>query len=233
MPDDPVVTFSGEDLVLDPLRPLSFGRGETCTLRLDPDDLGISRLAGELVGDDAGYWWLHNRSSSRALEVIDDLGFRVVLAPGRRVAMEGRSTVVVTGSVRRHALEVSVPAPTPAAAEPTDGAATDPSAVLGAETAVGTGVVVNDADRQALAALFEGYLREFPRHDPHPRTYADAAARLGWPRTTVVKRIEYLRTRLTDAGVPNLHGDNAMRALGEHVIATGLLSREDLASLPD
>ena len=55
-------------------------------------------------------------------------------------------------------------------------------------------------------ALFAGYLEPFPRYDPHPKSYADAAARLDWPRTTLVKRVEYLRTRLTNAGVPNLLG---------------------------
>lgn len=230
MTDPPVVTFSGDTYRLDSLRPLNFGRGETCMLRLDPDDLGISRLAGEFIGDEAGHWWLRNKSSSRALEVIDDLGFRVVLSPGRRVALEGTATVVITGTVRRHALEVSIPKGTRAEDATAGGVVTDPSG-LGVDTAVGTGVVVNEADRQALAALFEGYLHEFPRHDPHPHTYAEAAARLGWPRTTVVKRIEYLRMRLTDAGVPNLHGDNAMRALAEYVISTGILARGDLDTL--
>ncbi|HMJ74557.1 MAG TPA: hypothetical protein VK507_01220, partial [Iamia sp.] len=64
------------------------------------------------------------------------------------------------------------------------------------------------------------------------RTYADAAARLTWPRTTLVKRIEYLRSRLTAAGVPGLHGDNALRALAEYVIAAGILTRDDLDRLP-
>jgi hypothetical protein len=94
-------------------------------------------------------------------------------------------------------------------------------------------VVINDQDRLALAALFSGYLEAFPRYDPHPRSYADAAARLGWPRTTLVKRIEYLRTRLTNAGVPNLLGDNALPALAEWALLTGSLTRDDLDLLPD
>ena len=85
-------------------------------------------------------------------------------------------------------------------------------------------VVINDQDRLALVALFAGYLQPFPRHDPHPRSYADAAARLGWPRTTLVKRIEYLRTRLTDAGVPNLQGENGLPALAEWALLTGSLT---------
>jgi hypothetical protein len=80
--------------------------------------------------------------------------------------------------------------------------------------------------------LFSGYLEPFPRYDPHPKSYADAAARLDWPRTTLVKRVEYLRTRLTNAGVPNLLGENALPYLAEWALATALISRADLSLLP-
>jgi len=92
-------------------------------------------------------------------------------------------------------------------------------------------VQVSDADRLALVALFAGYLADPPRHDPNPRSYAAAAARLGWPKTTLVKRVEYLRTRLTNAGVPNLTGWNALPALAEYAITTGLITKSDLAKI--
>ena len=47
-----------------------------------------------------------------------------------------------------------------------------------------------------------------------------------------VERVEYLRTRLTNAGVPNLLGENALPYLAEWALATGLISRVDLALLP-
>jgi len=200
----------------------TFGRAESCTVCLDPDDLGLSRLAGS-VEYDSGTWWLVNRSGSRPLDVVDDLGIRAVLPPGRRVAVDSPLVVVLEGSVRRHALQVTVGRP-----GPTGAGITAPG---GPETSVGDGVVVNDADRLALVALFSGYLEAFPRYDPHPRTYAEAAARLGWPRTTLVKRIEYLRTRLSDAGVPGLVGENALEALATYALTAGLIDREDLALL--
>jgi hypothetical protein len=43
-----------------------------------------------------------------------------------------------------------------------------------------------------------------------------------------VKRIEYLRTRLSNAGVPNLHGWNALTTLAEYALTTGLITRADL-----
>ncbi|MGI8938007.1 MAG: hypothetical protein ACR2JF_07325 [Iamia sp.] len=220
----PTVTVDGSAVEIGDGGRLTFGRDEACTVRFAPDDRGISRLAGELAHL-GGHWWVVNRSQSRPLEVVDDLGFRTLLAPGRRLVLEGDCTVVLTGEIRRHALVVEV------AAEGGTGAEERPGSGL-VETGIGNGVVVNRADRDALAALFEGYLRPFPRHDPHPRTYAEAAERLGWPRTTLVKRIEHLRNRLTEAGVPGLHGNNALRGLAEYVITSGLVTRQDLDRLP-
>ena len=217
--DAPTVTVGGTSHPV-PETGLTFGRDEACDLTLDPDDVGISRRAGSIERE-AGTWWLVNRSGSRPLSVIDELGLRSLLAPGRRAALEAPVTVIVEGSQSEHALVVRVPR----LETPTDPTAPSAEGLL---TAVGEGVLVNDADRLALVALFAGYLQDYPRHDPNPRSYAAAAARLGWPRTTVVKRVEYLRTRLTNAGVPGLMGWNAMSNLAEYVITTGIITKDDL-----
>ncbi len=202
--------------------PFTFGRGERSSACLDPDDVGISRLAGSIEAE-GGTWWVVNRSSVRPLTVVDELGIRTVVAPGRRLAVEATVTVVVEGSTRRHALRVEgAGLSRPAGSDQVE---------TGLPTSMGEGVLVNDADRQAMAALFAGYLEDFPRYDPHPRSYADAAARLGWPRTTLVKRIEYLRSRLTEAGVPNLVGENALDHLAEYALTTGFITKADLAAL--
>ena len=190
---------------------------------LDPADLGISRLAGS-VEHESGVWWLLNRSATRPLTVVDELGIRTVVAPGRRLALAGPISVVVEGSARRHALEVvgqTGPAFGSAVAQPGDAL----------PTATAHEVVINDADRLALVALFSGYLEPFPRYDPHPRSYADAAAAIGCPRTTLVKRIEYLRNRLTSAGVPNLLGETALIYLAEWALTSRVVTREDLRRL--
>jgi hypothetical protein len=220
-----VVTVTDVRYELGAADSLTFGRDPSCSVCLDPDDLGISRLAGSIERDDAN-WWVINRSSGRPLEVVDEIGIRTLLAPGRRLAVVGPLTVVVEGSVRRHALAVD---PVEAAAGPT-GPGARPDDIRPTVTA--SEVVINDQDRLALVALFAGYLEPFPRYDPHPKSYADAATRLGWPRTTLVKRIEYLRSRLSGAGVPNLQGDNALASLAEWALVTGALSRDDLGLLP-
>jgi hypothetical protein len=109
---------------------------------------------------------------------------------------------------------------------------TCPKALWTAYGRAAADVSITPADKLALVSLFSGYLEPFPRYDPHPKSYADAASRLDWPRTTLVKRVEYLRTRLTNAGVPNLLGENALPHLAEWALATGLISRADLGLLP-
>ncbi len=220
------VTHGGRCHLLATGEVFSFGRADTCTVCLDPVDRGISRLAGT-VEEEAGTWWIVNRSGVRALSVIDDLGIRSVLAPGRRLAVAGPLTLVVEGSARRHAMEVAMASPPPPpSAEPQMGSVGDAQATVAAGE-----VLINESDRLAMVALFAGYLEAFPRHDPHPKSYADAATTLGWPRTTLVKRIEYLRTRLTHAGVPTLHGETALSNLAEWALTTGVLTRRDLTLL--
>ena len=76
---------------------LTFGRARECTVCLDPDDLAISRVAG-LVEFAHGTWWVANTSATRPLSIVDDLGFRSVLAPGRRTAVETRTLLESLGS---------------------------------------------------------------------------------------------------------------------------------------
>lgn len=211
------VTALGVEHRLAPGDSFTFGRATTCTACLDPEDSGISRLAGSvaLAGD---VWFLTNRSQRRALAVVDRFGLRRVLGPGQREAVEGRVRVLVDGSRGSHELILAGPVPAGESGE----------VATGASTQSGQEVVVNEADRRALVALFAGYLLEGDGYDPAPRSYAAAAARLRCERTTLVKRIEYLRTRLTNAGVPNLHGWNAMQALAEYVLTTGIITTDDL-----
>jgi hypothetical protein len=221
------VTVAGVQHELGAGHTFTFGRAESCDACLDPTDVGISRRAGSIDCIDR-VWFVTNRSSSRPLSAIDPVGFRTVLAPGRRMAVDGRLSIVVEGQIRRHELVITAPGAGEVDLDTTSLGPDDE----GLPTEMGGGVTYSDKDRQALVALFAGYLQPFPRYDPTPRSYADAAGALGWPRTTLVKRVEHLRNRLVDAGVPNLQGERAMEALAEHVIATGIITRADLDLLP-
>jgi hypothetical protein len=212
-----VETVAGPLALVDGER-LTFGRARECGVCLDPDDLAISRIAG-VVEAEHGTWWIANTSATRPLSLVDDLGFRSVLAPGRRAAVETSMQVIVDGSRHRHTIRISVDAPR---AEP------PPEQPPGVPTAVGEQVLISSADRLAMVALFAGYLHDPPLYDPYPKSYAAASARLGWKRSTLVKRIEYLRTRLDAAGVPNMTGYAALTNLAEYAISRSLITRDDL-----
>jgi len=70
-----------------PGQSLTFGRGQTCTIRLPAGDRGLSRSAGSLDYQD-GTWWLCNTSSSSMLYLSGDRGFRVDLPPGMRTPVQ-------------------------------------------------------------------------------------------------------------------------------------------------
>lgn len=200
---------------------VTFGRSPDCTICLDAEDAAISRRAGALEHEH-DTWWLTNRSSVRPLSVVDDIGLRAVLPPGRRTAVEAPTRVIVDGTRCSHTVRVEVAVDRVASPDPPP---------PGVPTAVGEGVLISPADRLAMVALFAGYLEDPPRYDPYPKSYAAAAARLGWPRTTLVKRIEYLRTRLDKAGVPSMMGWNALVNLAEYALSRGLVTKDDLRLL--
>jgi len=217
------VTVNDQEWTSESTGRITFGRSPECDVCLDPEDQGISRHAG-VVEWQHGTWWVRNLSDALPLSIVDDLGFRSLLPPGRRAAVETRVRVLVDCSQNRpHSLLVEpIGAASPEA---------EPAVLDGPSTAIGQQVLITEADRLAMVALFAGYLEDPPRYDPHPKSYAAAAARLGWPRTTLVKRIEYLRSRLDAAGVPNMTGWTALTNLAEYAISRRLITREDLKHL--
>ncbi len=79
--------------------------------------------------------------------------------------------------------------------------------------------------------MFAEYLDNPTGQAPQPKRYAAAAARLGWKRTTLIKRVEYLRTRLDSAGVPQMHGPAALTHLAEYAISRRIITPADLGML--
>jgi hypothetical protein len=86
-------------------------------------------------------------------------------------------------------------------------------------------------ERTTLVALAEGYFLTHPRYSPQPKTYAEAAARLALPASTVRKRTENVRRKLIDAGVLGMEAADARQAVVEFVIGAGLIGPDDLAML--
>jgi hypothetical protein len=146
------VRYRDESWTLDGATPFSVGRSERCSLCIGPDDRGLSRTAA-VVEAESQTWWLRNPSTTRSIATIDELGVRTVVAPGRRIALDGAVTIVIEGAAFRYAIEVDGQH-----ASPDDAQGFDDE---GLPTAVGTEVVINDLDRLALAAMFQGYLESF------------------------------------------------------------------------
>lgn len=198
---------------------VTIGRSTTATFCVDPDDRTIGRFAATIQGLD-GYWYIQNTSTKRDLALIGGTTDRQVLKPsGSRPLGEAIVQLELVGRfTHRVTVEQLGPAPTlvPPPLPPED-----PSISM----------VVRECtpnQLEALVALFGGYLEDFPRHDPNPRTYADAGALSGLPATTVRRRVEQLAEELTERGVPDLHGDGKKRALGAYVLETGMLRRDHL-----
>ena len=222
-----VVEVAGQRHLVAPSTPLVFGRSTAhADVGLDPDDMGISGRAGSIEWR-TGAWWLVNLSGKRPLLLEQATGAQVRVEKGTQVALtDAHRAVLVPGAIHTHRLELSVPEPgeSPAAA------------IVAAETGTITPgeVSLSTKDRTVLAALFGGYLRPFPRHDPRPVTYQQAAVTLGapWTPLTVRKQIERLKARLARAGV-YFEGRHANEDLADHLMATGLLGAADLELLAD
>ncbi len=200
----------------------TFGRSRRCTACLEPADEGVSRAAGSVAC--RADLWLVTNTGSRVFDVVAPTGIRAPLAPGHhQVLGAGGHEVLLAGLVRRFCLVVSVGV--------VPGPAGGGEVLSGIPTEAGRHVRFSTDDRRALAALFAGYLEGFPRDDHRPASYGRAAQRLGWPASTLRKRIERIRQRLTEAGVAGLVGDEANERLAEHVLATRVVTRAHLEGL--
>lgn len=219
------VSWQDQIRELSPGDELTFGRDATCTLVLDPDDRGLSRRFGR-IHESEGTWWLANVSEKRSLHVVYETGLSEPLPvagegwPAARRSIDGPMRVLVPGFAWTHEIRL-VP--------------------QGASAGVGTGRVdqdgpstisqlppMTDNRREALVALASGYLRPFPRYDPRPLTYGEAAELLGVRQPQVRKRIEVVRSALVDAGVARLEQDDARRELVEWALSMRVVGPSDL-----
>jgi hypothetical protein len=219
------VTVASATYVVDETEEFTFGRGAANTHCLNNDDLGISRTAGAVVFR-SGRWWLINKSATNPLTVLEN-GLRETLVAGRWRSLAGPATVHVDGRGRSYRLDVDVPPPTECCTAAA--AATEPGiATAGAPE-------LSAREREVCELLFEPLFRADGRPHPIPAKYLAVARRLGLPESTVRRRVENLRGRLTRMGVVNLDGPTALADLGEYLISRGLIepNRGDRRDRPD
>lgn len=203
----------------------SFGRADTDDgiHGLDEADMGISRLAGTISPIDR-HWMITNRSQSIPLRLdVEGTGETLELSPGHRHLVNGDGLVIiVTGLARMHRIDLVMDAQR-AQAETT----LQPSIDTQVRHELPT---LEEAELDALAALFKGFLEQFPRRDCHPLTYSEAGLLLGLPGSTVRKRIERVRARLREHGI-YIDGSNARWDLARFVLAQGIIGPADLERL--
>ena len=209
----------------------TFGRASACCAVLPAIDHGLSRNAGSIRHHD-GSWWLHNDSTSSALCVLGDRGFRVDLPPGLQIPLQQwHAKVQLNGVLGRHTLWLRLPDldDVPDLPEEVPGTAV---AAETPETSTRHRAPLTSSDRLVLAARFEAYLTWRHAADPAPRSARETAERIGWQAHTVAKRCENIRERYVRTGVPGLRGPRALDELALLLISTGELTAEDLRLLP-
>ena len=220
-----MVLVGGDEFYLAPDRPFVFGRtdGEG-VVGLDANDMGISAIAGSVEWI-WGLWWLVNYSRKRRLLLDDGTGGQPQrLECGQRFAINvGCLTVLVPGAIYTHRIEVVIPE-------------SELARVEGSRVTSGTLVAgdlrLNERDKDALVAMFSGYLEAFPRRTARPRTYQEAATLLGtsWTAVSVRKQIERLKERASRIEV-YFEGPHANYDLADYLVANGLLVQADLSRL--
>jgi hypothetical protein len=142
-----------------------FGRADGHGLvGLDEKDMGISAVAG-CVEYAAQLWWVVNRSRKRRLLLeVGSGGNPIPLESGQRFAVSTpRLVVLVAGAIFTHKIELFIPEDEVARVEPSPSSG----------TVTGGDIRLSERDRDALVALLGGYLEEFPRRNPRPRTYQE------------------------------------------------------------
>ena len=219
-----VVIDGGRHLHLTDNDRFDFGRASTDDgiFGLDPQDMGISRLAGSVHKVDT-LWVLTNRSGSVPLHLdVDASGQFHTLPPGQRHLINDAVVIVVKGLRRMHRIDVLVAGDTAAVATVRPQIDTQ---------VVGATVTFTEGELDCLTAVYRGFLEEFPRRDCVPLTYNEAGLLLDLPGSTVRKRIEKVRAKLADQGV-YVEGPNARWELATFVLDAGMITPDDLARLP-
>jgi hypothetical protein len=218
------VLVGGEEFEVTSDRPFVFGRADgDGVVGLDASDMGISAIAGAVEWA-AGLWWMVNHSRKRRLLLDDGTGGQPQrLECGQRFAISVRRlTVLVPGAIYTHKIEVAVPEDDLARVQ---GRSTSGTLIAG-------NLRLSERDKDALVALFSGYLQAYPRRTTRPSTYQQAARLLGppWTALTLRKQIERLKERAARVEL-YFDGPHANYDLADYLIANGLLVPDDLARL--
>jgi predicted component of type VI protein secretion system len=235
-----IVMYQAQTWRLWPGETFTFGRAPACSAVLPASDRGLSRTAGSFRyhGDS---WWVRNDSRSSLLYLSGDLGFRVDLPPGMEVPLQQwHIKVRLQGAQGDYTLRLRLPdlddvtdePGQPAGLDRDDRTIAEQAKPASATTSTQRPPRLSDDDRLVLAARFEEYLTWRHVGEPAPRSAAETAERVGWSAHMVIKRCENIRNRYINSGIPGLRGPRALEELVRLLMASGMLTADDLRRLP-
>ncbi|MFC0675088.1 hypothetical protein [Brachybacterium hainanense] len=203
--------------------------GREADLNVDDDNPFLHRKFLTIVQVDA-LWWLVNIGSRLSATITDGTGsMQAWLAPGARIPLVFDETkVVFTAGPTTY--ELSVHAESPEFERTLS--ANDPVG----ETTVGS-VALTESQKLLILALCEPMLTRDGTGMSAVPTSAQAADRLGWPRTKFNRKLDNVCDKLDRLGVRGLRGgpgklaSNRRARLVEHAVFSRLVTAEDLPLL--
>lgn len=204
---------------------LTFGRA--ADIVLDEDNLYLHRVVGRFVWWD-GFWWIENLGDALELQLLGDDGSQVKLPPGAQAPLtQPQAAVRFSAGGLPYEVEAAVAAPSgpgPPSLGPAEGQPT-----------TRYGDVVLTADERALVVeLARPFLLDPGAGPEQLPSNEDVAAALGWGRTKLNRKLDYLCERMTRAGVRGLHGgrgqlaNNRRWVLVQHALLARLVTPEEL-----
>ncbi|MFJ2503264.1 hypothetical protein ACNPM4_17045 [Microbacterium sp. AGC62] len=220
------VEFAGEYFPIEPGSRFIVGREGD--LELD-DNLFLHRHFLE-ISDGEGLWWLANVGTRLTATVTDSAGgVQAWLAPGARLPLVFETTTIVfSAGPTTYELVLH-------AAEPTFRATKREHDDGGAST-IGD-VPLTQSQKLLILALAEPQLRRDGTGMSEIPSSAAAAERLGWTVTRFNRKLDNVCDKFDRIGVPGMRGGqrsfatNRRARLVEHVIASRLVSKDDLPLL--
>jgi hypothetical protein len=223
-----LVVFCGEAYRVDPGRPFTIGR--EADLVLDSANIFLHRVFLRIEYED-GWWWIRNVGAKLSATVASDLGeIQAWLAPlGQLCLVSPQVGVWFTAGDVTYEFEITISGlPAPATIEMVE---------KGRKT-VGAVIVLTPEQKLLVVALAEEILRYKNRGAGKIPSATQAADRLGWSLPKFRRKLDYLCTKLADAGVQGLHGGPARYAMSrrvrlvEYCVGTQMVQAHDLALLP-
>ena len=222
-----MVSFLGDEHRVEAGQQLTFGRA--ADIVLDDVNLYLHRVVGRFLWWD-GLWWVENLSDALELQLHGDDGSLVRLPPGAQSPVaRPRAAVRFAAGGLPYEVEVELPVPTAPAPPPVARAPGPPTTRYG-------DVVLTDDERALVIELARPYLLDHSAGPERLPANEDVAATLGWSRTKLNRKLDYLCERLTRAGVRGLQGGRSQLAtnrrwmLVQHALVARLVTTDDLTA---